>query len=208
MTVRVALADDHAVVRSGVRWALESHQDLDIVGEAGDVSELLEILEHARCDVVVLDIRMPGRSGLDALPEILERWPGIGVVVLSMHDDPAIVRAGIERGASAYLLKSAGSDELAEAIRAVAAGHSYIQSQLVLPVLVAMVDQSAPRMPPSENLELLGLVADGLSNSEIAAHLEIGEAGVKARLRAAFAELGVASRAEAVAAALRRGLID
>lgn len=208
MTVRVVLADDHAVVRGGVKWALGGHEGIEVVAEAGDVAGLLEILSSHEVDVVVLDIRMPGRTGLDAVPDIVGGWPGTRVVMLSMHDDPAMVRAAIERGASAYLLKSAGTDVLVEAIRAVAAGHSYIQSDLILPVLSGMVDTSGSRMPSDRHLELLRLVAAGLSNAEIAASLDESESAIKAALRDAFTAIGAASRAEAVAAALRRGLID
>lgn len=208
MSVRVMLADDHAVVRGGVKWALDGREGIVVVGEAGTVEELFEVLESEDVDVVVLDIRMPGRTGLDALPELLSRWPDGRVVMLSMHDDPAMVRAAIERGASAYLLKSAGTEELVRAVRSVAEGHSYIQSELVLPVLRGMVDATDTRMPSTEQLELLQLVAAGMSNAEIAEERGESESTVKTAMRAAFAELGVASRAEAVAAALRRGLID
>jgi DNA-binding NarL/FixJ family response regulator len=208
VTVRVVLADDHAVVRGGVRWALDGQNGIHVVSEAATVAELLEVLESIEVDVVVLDIRMPGRTGLDALPEIVARWPDRRVVMLSMHDDPAMVRTAIERGASAYLLKSAGTRELVAAIRAVAAGHSYIQSSLILPVLGGMVDAAETRMPADEHLELLRLVAAGLSNAEIGEELGLAESAVKTTIRSAFGELGVATRAEAVATALRRGLID
>jgi DNA-binding NarL/FixJ family response regulator len=208
VTIRVVLADDHAVVRGGVRWALDGQERVEVVGEAATVSELLGFLEDHEVDVVVLDIRMPGRTGLDALPELIERWPDRRVVMLSMHDDPALVRLAIERGASAYLLKSAGTDELVTAIQSVADGHSYIQSDLVLPVLRGMVDAADTRMPADDRLDLLRLVAAGLSNAEIGDELGIAESAVKTALRSAFGELGTASRAEAVAAALRRGLID
>lgn len=205
--MRIVLADDHRIVRSGLRWVLESEDDFEIVGEAEDGASLVELLDEVDTDVVVLDIRMPGLGGLDVLPQLREEHPGTKVVILSMHDEPLFIRTAIERGASAYLLKSAGTAELMKALRLVADGKSYVQSELTGQVLAEVVDPGAD--PPSRRgLEVLRLVADGSSTAEIAEALGLSEATVKSVLQQIFERLGVSNRAEAVAAALRQGLIE
>jgi DNA-binding NarL/FixJ family response regulator len=205
--MRVVLADDHRLVRSGIRWVLENEEGLEIVGEAGDGAALLELLGAIPTDVVLLDVRMPGLGGLDVLPLISERHPSVRVVILSMHDEPAFIRAAIERGAAGYLLKSAGTDELRAALNAVVAGKSYVQPELAEHVF-AQLTGSAAEPPSQRGLAVLRLVADGLSTMDIASELGVSEAAVKTSLQQTFDRLGVSSRAEAVALALRRGLID
>jgi DNA-binding NarL/FixJ family response regulator len=205
--MRVILADDHSVVRGGLRWALEHEDDIEIVGEAGDGQALLDLLDGLDADIVLLDIRMPGLGGLDVLPRLTAEHPELGVVILSMHDEPAFIRAAIERGASGYLLKSAGIEELVAALRVVASGKSYIQSSLTHHVFAEVADPGSEQ-PSERGLEILRLVADGLATAEIAAELGVSESAVKASLQQTFDRLGVSSRAEAVALALRRGLID
>lgn len=205
--MRVFLADDHRIVRRGLRWVLESEDDIEIVGEAADGRELLEALQTTHCDIVLLDIRMPGLGGLDVLPRLRESHPDVGVIVFSMHDEPAFIRAAIERGAAGYLLKSAGMEELLRAIEVVASGKSYVQSTLTHHVLEEVSGAAAQR-PSERGLEVLRLVADGLSTAEIAARLDLSEPTIKRQLQQTFDRLGASSRAEAVALALRRGLID
>jgi len=205
--MRVVLADDHKVVRHGIRWALERYDDIEIVGEAGDGGALLELLADIEADVVLLDIRMPGLGGLDVLPAVGEDHPETRIVILSMHDEPAFIRTAIERGAAGYLLKSAGTEELVKALRVVADGHSYVQSTLTAQVF-AEVSEPGGEPPTARGLEVLRLVADGQTTGEIADALQLSEAGVKRALHQTFELLGVSSRAEAVAVALRRGLIE
>lgn len=204
--MRIALADDHRIVRSGLRWALESEPGIEVVGEAADGGELLTLLDGTEVDIVLLDIRMPGMGGLEALPQIRRDYMQTRVVILSMHDDPAFIRAAIEKGASGYLLKSAGMEELLAALRAVDAGKSYVQSTLtkhVLRTLTAATSQLSVRAR-----DALQMVADGLGTAEMAQRLSVSESTVKAILQQAFEDLGVSSRAQAVATALRRGLIE
>lgn len=205
--MKVILADDHSVVRGGLRWALEHEDDIEIVGEAGDGQALLDLLAGTDADVVLLDIRMPGLGGLDVLPKLSSDHPDTRVVILSMHDEPAFIRAAVERGASGYLLKSAGIEELVTALRVVVGGKSYIQSSLTHHVFAELTDGGSER-PSERGLEVLRLVADGSTTAEIAAELGVSESAVKAALQQTFDRLGVSSRAEAVAIALRRGLID
>lgn len=209
--MRVVLADDHRVVREGLRYMLEGEPGVEIVGEVASGEELLELLESAlEVDVVLLDVRMPGMGGLEALEEVLDRCPDVRVLMLSMHDQPAYVRRAMEAGASGYLLKSTGREELVRAIEAVSEGAIYVQGELMRPLVTAMdrpgtVGKRA--LSPRER-EVLELVAAGRENKQIAAELGIAEATVKAYLRGIFEFLEVSSRAEAVAVALREGLIE
>ncbi len=207
--MRVVLADDHRVVRSGLRWMLEPQDDVDIVGEAESGADLLDVLETVEADVVLLDVRMPGVSGLDLLPELRERWPSINVIIMSMHDEPAFIRTAIERGASGYLLKSAGMDEVMAALRAATAGKAYVQPSLTHHLLaeVAAGGATTPTLTDRER-ELLARAAGGSTTKEMAEELGISEATVKASLQSAFDRLGASSRVEAVAMALRLGLIE
>lgn len=204
--MRVVLADDHAIVRSGLRWALEGAEGVTVVGEAADGTELLEVLATVAADVVVLDLRMPGVGGLEVLPAIRRRHPDIPVVVLSMHDEPASIRAAIERGAAGYLLKSAGLEELLQALAAAVGGRAYIQP-ILTQVVLREATTPADRLP-ERCVVVLRRVASGASTTEIARDLDVSESTVKADLQQVFDALAVSSRAEAVAVAMRLGLID
>ena len=208
--MKVVLADDHQMFREGLRWMLADEEELEIVGEAADGAELLDLLEATDADVVLLDVRMPGTNGLDALERLRDRAPQAHVVILSMYGEPGYVRRAFELGASGYLLKSTSRQELLKALRSVADGRPYVQAELAGP-FVEDVTKRAPlpgsRLSARER-EVLQLVADGLENKQIARELGVSEATVKTHLKAAFSSLGVESRAEAVAVGLRAGLID
>lgn len=214
--MRVLLADDHAIVREGLRWMLREEPDIDIVAEAANGGELLEALGRhpGEVDIVLLDLRMPGLGGLDALERIVAPEAATcapAVVILSMHHEPFLVRRAIELGAAGYLLKSATRRDLIAALREVAAGNSYLHAEVTGPLL----DQVAGRAPPAttptltaRETEILTLVAAGSANKEVAAELGVAEETVKSALKDAFARLRAANRAEAVAKAIQLGLID
>ncbi len=207
--MRIVLADDHRVVREGIRYMLADRPDLEVVGEVGNGQDLLAQLEAEPVDVVLLDVRMPGMTGLEALAQIRERFPEVRVVVLSMHDQPGYVRRAIELGAAGYLLKSSGRDEILRALAAISQGHSYIQGELMEPLIDSVGRQSpTPRRLRPRERQVLQLVADGYENKQIARELDLSEATVKTYLRAIFDRLGVSSRAEAVAVGLRLGIIE
>jgi len=207
--MRIVLADDHRVVREGIRYMLADRPDLEVVGEVGNGQDLLAQLEAEPVDVVLLDVRMPGMTGLEALAQIRERFPEVRVVVLSMHDQPGYVRRAIELGAAGYLLKSSGRDEILRALAAISQGHSYIQGELMEPLIDSVGRQSpTPRRLRPRERQVLQLVADGYENKQIARALDLSEATVKTYLRAIFDRLGVSSRAEAVAVGLRLGIIE
>lgn len=205
--IRVIIADDHRVVRDGLRWMFDGESEIEVVGEAADGAELLELSSSVPADVVLLDVSMPGMGGLEALEQLSASAPDLRVVMLSMHDKPVYVRRAVELGAAGYLLKSAGRDELMRALSAVADGNAYIQGEVTGPLLKAVVASDEAGLSPRE-LDVLRLVAAGNENKQVARELDLSEATVKSYLKSAFERLGVSSRAEAVAVALRRGLID
>jgi len=208
--VRVLIVDDHTLVREGIRWMLVNEPSIEVVGEASNGAELLAMLDTVSCDVLLLDIRMPTMSGLDVLTTLREQGGAPPVLVLSMYDDPALVKEAIALGAAGYLNKSGGRDELIRAIHAVGGGGSYLQGELTAP-LVAHMDAgegSSPHSLTSGERTVLRLVAEGLGNREIGARIGYSEATVRSLLQSIFRRFGVHTRSEAVAAALRLGVLD
>jgi two-component system NarL family response regulator/two-component system response regulator DegU len=210
MMIRVAVADDHRIIREGLDLLLAGTDNVDIVAHASDGPELIELLETTDIDVVLLDVRMPTLTGLNVLERINELGLEVAVVMLSMYGDPVYVSRAIELGASGYLLKSVGHDELVTAIETVADGKSYFQAEVSGPLVARMVgaDAQGPVGEMTvEQLKILQLLADGVDNSGIAAALSMSEPTAKAKLRIIYSSLGVQRRSEAVAVAMRLGLI-
>ena len=207
--MKVAITDDQRVVREGLRYMLSDAPGIDVVGEAESGEELLAIIGSEPVDVVLLDVRMPGMSGLDVLERLTETAPQVRVLMLSMHDQPAYVRRAIELGAAGYVLKSAGRDELVTALQVAAEGGTYLPPELMEPLVASMAGRTRPsgKLSPREH-QVLQLVADGYENKQIATELGLSEATVKTYLRNVFERLEVSSRAEAVAVGLRLGLIE
>ena len=207
--MRIVIADDHRVVREGIRYMLGDETDIEIVGEAETGDELLGIIESEPVDVALLDVRMPGMSGFDVLGRLVEIAPQVRVLMLSMHDQPAYVRRAMELGAAGYVLKSAGRHELLTALRVVAEDGTYLPSELMEPLMAGVTGRAGPtgKLSPRER-QVLQLVADGYENKQVAAELELSEATVKTYLRGVFERLEVSSRAEAVAVGLRLGVIE
>ena len=211
--LRVLVADDHEAVREGLRWMLRANDAVVIVGEAGDGEELLHLLDTVECDAVLLDLSMPGMSGLDVLAALKTANRAIPIVVLTMHDDAAHVDRALGLGASGYILKSAPRDEIIRALTAAAGGGAYVQPSLAKPLLARYVvtdgpvssDQPAQLTP--RQLQLLRALAGGRSNKELAHDLGISEATVKGYLKELYARVGVRSRAGAVGYGMRQGLI-
>ena len=207
--MKVAITDDHRVVREGIRYMLSDAPDIEVVAEASSGTELLALLADTQIDVVLLDVRMPEMSGLAALERVRELEPNARVLMLSMHDQPGYVKRAIELGAAGYVLKNIGRAELITALEVAAAGGTYIPPDLMEPLLADLGGQTRPigSLSPRER-QVLQLVADGNENKQIARHLDIAEATVKTYLRGVFTRLDVSSRAEAVAVGLRLGLIE
>ncbi|MEE8486234.1 MAG: response regulator transcription factor [Acidimicrobiia bacterium] len=208
--IKVVITDDHRIIREGLDLLLAESDRIEIVAHASDGPELIDILETTEVDVVLLDVRMPTMTGLDVLERIGQLGIEVAVVMLSMYGDPVYVSRAIELGASGYLLKSVGQDDLLLAIETVAAGKSYFQPEVSGPLVARMVgsDAAGPvgRMTV-EQLEILQLLADGADNSTIAESLSVSNATAKAKLRAIYGALGVQRRSEAVAVAMRLGFI-
>ncbi len=207
--MKILIVDDHKVVRDGIRFMLLDAPDLEIVGDAESAEEMFDVIEGVPVDIVLLDIRMEGMTGLDALERIASEFPQVRVLMLSMHDQPGYVRRAIELGASGYLLKSAGRDEILAAITAVSEGETYVQGRLMQPLLADVTGslRQTGRLSPREQ-QVLQLIADGSENKQIARELGLSEATVKTYIRGVFERLDVSSRAEAVAVGLRVGIIE
>jgi NarL family two-component system response regulator YdfI len=208
-SLRILIADDHLVVREGLRAILEAADDLTLVGEAADGAEAVRLAGELSPDVVLMDLRMPGVDGIEAIRRIKARYPAVEIVILTTYDDDAYIVRGLRAGARGYLLKDAGRQVLFEAIRAAARGESLLPPAVVEKV-VAHLAEPGPAWAgglSEREREVLELLAAGAANKEIAAHLHISERTVKAHVTGIFNKLGVNSRAEAVAVALRSGLL-
>lgn len=208
MAIRVVLADDHSVVRKGVREFLEEEPDIDVIGEASDGLQAVELATELQPDVIVMDIKMPQLSGVDATKRIRSAAPKVRVLALTAYDDDPYIFGLLEAGASGYVLKTAESSELIRAIRAVAAGQSALDPAIA-PRIIARVAQpaSVAESLTERELEVLRLAARGLTNKQIGHDLDISDRTVQNHLANIYAKLGVASRTEAVTAALQRGML-
>jgi DNA-binding NarL/FixJ family response regulator len=204
--IRLLIADDHPVVREGLAGMLVTQKDMELVGQAGNGHEAVELVQTLRPDVTLMDLRMPELDGVGAIHKIRALLPRAKVLVLTTYDTDSDIRRAIEAGASGYVLKDAPREELFRAIRAVAAGQSYL-APAVASRLMEIVRSPAEEPLSGRELEILTLVAGGLSNKEIAHQLHIGEATVKSHLLHAFGKLGVNDRTQAVSVAHQRGLI-
>ena len=209
---RVFLLDDHTVLRQAVRVMLEAETDMEIVGEAGDGAQGIEGIKSARPDVAIVDLKMPGMSGLSAIPEILEVSPKSAIIVFTMYNNPVYVYESMHAGASGYVLKSASKEELLRAIRAVKQGSGFLQAEVTKPLLRRLVLDARLEAERSNltlrEVQILEFLAEGKSNKEIAGFLSISDETVKTHLKRLYEKLGASDRAQAVAIALRQNLIE
>jgi DNA-binding NarL/FixJ family response regulator len=216
--IKLVLADDHAVVRSGTRELLEQEPDLKIVGEASNGGEAVRLAQELQPDVLVIAVRMPKMSGVEATRRIKAESPDMKVLVLTAHDDDEYVFALLQAGANGYLLKTAEIEELVRAIRTVAAGQSALAPEVTgkvvaqftsgkgLPDVLTDTQEDYDGLTERE-LGILELVGKGLSNKQIGKNLYISDRTVQAHLSNIFSKLGVNSRTEAVMYAVRKGWI-
>ncbi|MER6109996.1 response regulator [Streptomyces hirsutus] len=205
-TVSVLIVDDHPVVRDGLRGMFEAAPGFRVLGEAANGVEALERAAALDPDVVLMDLRMPGGSGVDAIRELARRGARAEVLVLTTYDTDSDTLPAIEAGATGYLLKDAPREELFAAVRAAAEGRTVL-SPAVASRLVSAVRAPAAEPLSAREREVLALVARGTSNREIARELFISEATVKTHLTHLYAKLGVRDRAAAVAVAYERGIL-
>jgi DNA-binding NarL/FixJ family response regulator len=207
MSTRALLADDHPLFLDGLRILLES-AGVEVVGAASDGVQLLELADRVTADVVVVDIDMPGRDGISAVGELRRRRPDTPVLVLTMHDDPVIVRRALAAGARGYVLKGAAHGSIVRAVLAVADGDTVLGGstrEALLATPRALPPLPFPGLTPRER-EVLELVAQGHGNAAIAARLHLSIKTVQNVVSSLFAKLGVGTRAEAVARARDAGL--
>jgi two-component system response regulator NreC len=206
-TVRIALADDHEVVRSGLRLVLEGEHDMEIVAEAADVESAARMVLGHKPDVLVLDLNMPGGSSLPAIPQMLTASPGTAVVVLTMQEDPAFAREALRAGALGYVLKEAASTELVQAIRLALTGGTYLHPSLGAKIAAAPERSGPPDDLSARELEVLRLIALGHTNTEIGAQLFLSVRTVESHRAHIQQKLRRTTRAELVAYALEHDLI-
>jgi two-component system response regulator NreC len=206
-TIRVVLADDHAVVREGLALVLELATGIDVVGTADDVTSTLAVVAECHPDVLVLDLRMPGGSALEALPRFLRAAPGMVVVILTMHHHPACARAALRAGAQGYVLKESAGAELVQAVRLAHAGATYLAPQLRGGIADAPDDGAPDGLAPRE-LAVLRLLALGHTNVETGARLFLSPRTVESYRARIQQKTGRTTRAELVRYALERGLFD
>jgi DNA-binding NarL/FixJ family response regulator len=211
--IRIILADDHAVVRQGIRRFLEEDSAIDVVAEASDGAEALRLVEQHHPDVAVLDIRMPEVTGVEAARRIKGHQPEVRVLILTAYDDDPYVFALLEAGADGYVLKTATADELVEAVRTVYRGESALSPEIASKVVrratrgrpAAAADQIEALTP--REIDVLRLVARGMTNRQAGRELGISHRTVQGHLASVYGKLGVSSRTEAVTEALKRGWI-
>jgi two-component system, NarL family, response regulator NreC len=205
--ISVVLADDHAVVRSALRLMLEREPDIEVVAEAGDADSAARYVTGHRPKVLILDINMPGGSGLTAIPNIREQSPGTEIVVLTMQDETAFAREALQAGVLGYILKEAASEELVKAVRMAAEGRTYLQPELGAR-LAAEPDVVTPDDLSERELEVLRLIALGHTNNEIAEQLYLSVRTVESHRAHIQQKLAMTTRSELVRYAIERGLID
>jgi len=211
MSIRILIADDHLIIRQGIRLILETGEDFELVGEAADGAEALRLCRELHPDVVLMDLRMPGMDGITAIEHLNVEMPEIGVVILTTFNEDDLMRRGLRAGAKGYLLKDTSRERLFHAIQAAARGETLLAPEMLLKLL-----NGAENLPPTEEgilklsereMEVLSAVARGERSKEIAFNLGISERTVKAHLASIYNKLGVDSRAAAIAIAAQRGLL-
>ena len=213
---RIVLADDHAILREGIRALLEDQSDMTVIGEAADGRKAVELARDLSPDIIVMDIGMPLLNGLEATRQIKHNFPQVSVLVLTMHDNEEYVSQILAAGASGYVLKRAASSELVTAIRAVAAGQSFLSPAVTKLLIEGYMGRqpAAPVMVDSfETLtarerEVLQLVAEGHTNAQIAKLLNISLKTVKAHRSNLMQKLGLHDRGELIKVAIHRGIIE
>lgn len=212
--VKVILADDHELVRRGIKTMLESEDDMEVVGEASDGSEVLALVEQTLPDVVLIDVIMPKKDGIETTREVKDNFPHVGVVVLSGHDDQQFVFDALKAGASGYLLKTADLEEVVTTVRSVAAGEGKLDPTLALKVLSefqnyqrAEVSDVYQPLTPRER-EILQLMSEGLPNKTIASRLSISERTVTTHVANIYSKLHVNNRVSAIQEAMRRRILN
>jgi NarL family two-component system response regulator YdfI len=215
--IRILVADDHLVVREGLQLILGMEEDMLVVGEAENGETAVRLAVELQPDVVLMDLRMPGMGGLEAIERILVQQPGMAIVILTTYNEDDLMIRGLQAGARGFLLKDTGRETLFNTIRAAARGETLLQPEVMARVMAHMSQENQAAAPPDpaghedlteRELEVLTAVARGERNKEIALQLGITERTVKAHLTNIYNKLGVDSRAAAVSMAMQRNLLS
>jgi len=202
--IRVLVADDHLVLRLGLVTLIQRQADMELVGQASNGQQVVEMFRQQRPDVTLMDLRMPGMSGGDAIAAITQAHPGARIIVLTIHKGDEAVYQALRAGARGYLIKDVAVEEILAAIRAVHAGGQCIPAEIA----ARMVDRIRQADLNPREIAVLKLIARGFSNRQIAEKLEVGEATARSRVASILAKLGVKDRTHAVTLALDRSIID
>jgi two-component system, NarL family, response regulator YdfI len=210
--IKILIADDHLIIRQGLRLILETEADFELIGEASDGAEALDLCQKLNPDVVLMDLRMPNMDGLTAIERLRAKQPGIAVVILTTFNEDELMFRGLQAGARGYLLKDTDRSTLFNTIRAAARGETLLKPEIMAKVLALTNRPAAPQSNEPVNLtdrelEVLQSVARGERSKEIAVQLGISERTVKAHLASIYGKLGVDSRAAAIAVAAQMGLL-
>jgi two-component system response regulator NreC len=206
--ISVVLADDHQIVRDGIRMVLEAEADIGVVAEAGDAEAASRYVLGHKPQVLVLDLSMPGGSSLDVIPKILESSPGTAIVVLTMQSEPAFARQALRAGAKGYVVKHSAAGELVDAIRAAIKGETYINPALGARLASEPAAEGPPDGLTPREVEVLNLLALGYTNPEIAEQLVLSVRTVETHRANIQRKTGLSTRAELIAYALDHGLVD
>jgi DNA-binding NarL/FixJ family response regulator len=210
---RVVIVDDQEMVRTGLGMVLEAEADLDVVGEAGDGDQAVRVVTRERPDVVLMDVRMPGTDGIEATRRITEAHPEVAVIMLTTFDLDEYVYGALRAGASGFLLKDAPADDLVDAIRVVANGEALLAPSITKRLIAEFASRREATAPQGldslteREVEVLRLVARGMTNAEIAAELFLGETTVKTHVSRLLTKLGLRDRVQLVVAAYESGLV-
>jgi DNA-binding NarL/FixJ family response regulator len=199
------IVDDHEVVREGLRLSLSRTPHIRVIGEASDGASAIALVERRRPDVVIMDVRMPGMDGLEATKRISEQFPGIAVLMFTAFSERSLLARGLESGAKGYVLKEAAHETLLRAIERVAKGDAYVDPALMPAFLTG---KGREEMLTAREREILQLLADGMSNADVAQKLFISQETVKSHVRHILTKLEADTRTHAVAIALRESIID
>jgi DNA-binding NarL/FixJ family response regulator len=212
VSIRVLVVDDHPLIRDGLRFLINAQDDMEVAGEAADGAAALEEVARLRPDVVIMDIEMPGANGVEVTGRVLAAHPDTRIIMLSAFPDAAYVKDAVQAGARGYLLKGNAPNEIVRAVRAVAAGHTFMSpeatSALVSALKDSMANEGGKARPPlsAREREVLGFVAEGLRTKEIATRLDIGTKTVDTYRARLMKKLGCGSTAELVRYAIREGI--
>jgi NarL family two-component system response regulator YdfI len=213
MIIKILIADDHLIIRQGLRLILETEDGFDLVGEASGGAEALRLCADLHPDVVLMDLRMPGMDGLTAIEKLRATQPEIAVVILTTYNEDDLMLRGLQAGARGYLLKDTDRESLFDTIRAAARGETLLKPEIMARILSktgtasARAGTASPLDLTAREREVLAAVAKGERSKEIALHLGITERTVKAHLTSIYGKLGVDSRAAAIAVAAQKGLL-